>query len=835
MATVVDKHWKIEILDGPRGSVLATVRPSSFRFNKTMNQKQGFTASIPWDGNFSIGRYIYLKHDNHTTNIWFYGRIDDVSKDYESDQGQGVTISGYCNIQELSEINAEQLELFDWGWRTPTVVKRINTTPSDPIDHIDQNEPLLYDGANSPIFEWRQTAADGHSKIDTLMVGCRVPFRAIHIDIDPGFTETWAGGDGALHVELLGGDGSWDFVELPFDSTSNLNQSGTITFADPSGGWIKHNQSDDYLFFVRIWFQNLTTTKDRNIGIREITIDQRIATPNAIPKLAALMPGWTLSSSTTVDDLYHHAAGESVTEVLGLLSRMTGGFWYNASTALSSIVGWGATSDVNLVAKESATYTFSNANNNIVGLTGREVAPSATRLTLYGSGHGQNRLTAALQNGDVTLPAGYSYNPSTNILINNTAETTLGRTIHKEVNFPWVSALFSSGESPEAANQLLRMGIRLLEKASRTDREAYTITVLNLTEDIPIGSCVRVNYSKGAKTVDKAFIVTSINASFNASGPSTLFVISLSDDGYLIDEKTGQVSLEIADTKDKTRYRQPTWTGDIEGSSGGGGGAAAAAGDNLGDHVAIQNLDMGTFAITNVGDVDGVDVSDLKSSYDSHVANTNNPHSIPLATTSADGLMSDGDKSKLNGIEAGAEVNDPTNLSYTASTRELASSTGNNTTLPEVVSGGNSGLMTGAAQSKLDGIEAGAEANLDTTSSHISNPGRVSESDLNGDMGFRRAFLGSAPSADAPLTIWAEAASGTRELFRGKTSAGASKIITRIASHGGLNQYMYNNAGTLQIYIDCDTTLNIELVGLPTTNPGGSGKLWNDGGTLKIT
>lgn len=42
--------------------------------------------------------------------------------------------------------------------------------------------------------------------------------------------------------------------------------------------------------------------------------------------------------------------------------------------------------------------------------------------------------------------------------------------------------------------------------------------------------------------------------------------------------------------------------------------ALAGAGDNLGNHTATQNLDMGGFAIANVGNVDGVDVSVLSSS-----------------------------------------------------------------------------------------------------------------------------------------------------------------------------------------------------------------------------
>ena len=70
----------------------------------------------------------------------------------------------------------------------------------------------------------------------------------------------------------------------------------------------------------------------------------------------------------------------------------------------------------------------------------------------------------------------------------------------------------------------------------------------------------------------------------------------------------------------------------------------------------------------------------------------------------------DAEKTKLAGIATGAEVNVATDLSYTASTRELASSTGTNATLPEVVAAGDSGLMTGADKTKLDAIEAGATA-----------------------------------------------------------------------------------------------------------------------------
>lgn len=61
------------------------------------------------------------------------------------------------------------------------------------------------------------------------------------------------------------------------------------------------------------------------------------------------------------------------------------------------------------------------------------------------------------------------------------------------------------------------------------------------------------------------------------------------------------------------------------------------------------------------------------------------------ATTSVAGFMTGADKTKLDGIAAGAEVNVATDLAYAAATRLLTSSTGADVTLP-LVSSGDAGL-----------------------------------------------------------------------------------------------------------------------------------------------
>jgi hypothetical protein len=96
-------------------------------------------------------------------------------------------------------------------------------------------------------------------------------------------------------------------------------------------------------------------------------------------------------------------------------------------------------------------------------------------------------------------------------------------------------------------------------------------------------------------------------------------------------------------------------------------------------------------------------------------SSTGSNATVPAATTSAAGLMTSTDKSKLNGIEAGAQVNVATNLgqSRNATSYTVTSSTGSNTTLAAATTT-LAGVLTSTDKSKLDGIEAGAQVNVAT-------------------------------------------------------------------------------------------------------------------------
>jgi hypothetical protein len=115
--------------------------------------------------------------------------------------------------------------------------------------------------------------------------------------------------------------------------------------------------------------------------------------------------------------------------------------------------------------------------------------------------------------------------------------------------------------------------------------------------------------------------------------------------------------------------------------------------------------------------------------------NGSNAVSIGLqaATTLVAGSMSAADKTKLDGIAAGAQVNVATNLAQgtrTTTTVPITSSTGTSATL-DIATTTLAGVMSSADKTKLDGIASGATANTGTVTS-VSGTGTVSGLTLTG-------------------------------------------------------------------------------------------------------
>lgn len=170
---------------------------------------------------------------------------------------------------------------------------------------------------------------------------------------------------------------------------------------------------------------------------------------------------------------------------------------------------------------------------------------------------------------------------------------------------------------------------------------------------------------------------------------------------------------------------------------------------------------------------------------------------IPLVTTTTDGLARKEDKAKLDGIEAGAEVNDPafktiavsgqssivadtdadtltfvagSNVTITTNATSDSITIAAKDTIYGVATTGADGLMSSGDKSKLDGIETGAnnyshptgDGNLHVPATGTTNNGKVLKS--GGTPG--SAFWGTLTAAEVGA------------LPSGGTAAAASKLAT---------------------------------------------------------
>jgi hypothetical protein len=97
---------------------------------------------------------------------------------------------------------------------------------------------------------------------------------------------------------------------------------------------------------------------------------------------------------------------------------------------------------------------------------------------------------------------------------------------------------------------------------------------------------------------------------------------------------------------------------------------------------------------------------------------------VPAATSSVAGLLTSADKTKLDGIAAGAQVNVGTDLAMAGAgnSRTIASSTGNGVTVP-VASTSSAGFMSTDDKTKLDGLSASPTTTLASlTDTNIAAP-----------------------------------------------------------------------------------------------------------------
>lgn len=161
-----------------------------------------------------------------------------------------------------------------------------------------------------------------------------------------------------------------------------------------------------------------------------------------------------------------------------------------------------------------------------------------------------------------------------------------------------------------------------------------------------------------------------------------------------------------------------------------------------------------------------------------------------FANVNTEGLVDGRDVSvdgaKLDTIESGAQVNVPTNLSYTAATRVIASSTGEDATLPQVTALAD-GLMIASDKDKLDGIEANAKDDQTASEVPVTPAGSLIADNVQTALEDLHTATGTLAEAVEKST----AVTGTSTLVRYDKLLGNLDVIQMVYTDGDLTTVRY--------------------------------------------
>ena len=172
---------------------------------------------------------------------------------------------------------------------------------------------------------------------------------------------------------------------------------------------------------------------------------------------------------------------------------------------------------------------------------------------------------------------------------------------------------------------------------------------------------------------------------------------------------------------------------------------------------------------------------DLSVSYAplSHVGSGGTSHANVVAGGAA-GFMTGADKTKLDGIAAGAQVNVPTNLttSTSATTLTVNSDTGTDAILPAATTS-VAGVMTATDKTKLDGIASGATANSPdaTLLARANHTGTQAASTISDFNSATRAQVEAELVAGTNVTITSSGTGATRQLTLSTPALPASQVV----------------------------------------------------------
>lgn len=247
-----------------------------------------------------------------------------------------------------------------------------------------------------------------------------------------------------------------------------------------------------------------------------------VTTSDITDIMASAPAGWTLSvtggGNGTAAGTYHAPRGDTVLETLINAASQSGEiFRLNVYSAPTKVINWRASSDSSGITLRMPaapiTYDASTTVGIILSLNeDSDFSEVVTRIRPFGAGMGDGRLD--ITTISVADPAGYTTTPASNLIVNDTLETSLGYEIKRDIDFSHISPddITDATQVTTSKEALWAEGLGYLQERD-SSKKFYRISCV-VPYDLRPGQTVSVIYSEFEGGLTGGSAVININSSF---------------------------------------------------------------------------------------------------------------------------------------------------------------------------------------------------------------------------------------------------------------------------------------------------------------------------------
>jgi hypothetical protein len=233
----------------------------------------------------------------------------------------------------------------------------------------------------------------------------------------------------------------------------------------------------------------------RTVGTLEVGAGSGATHSAALTAIGALAPvGWTFTPAVSPDNDYIYAryGGESVLGALVHLAERTQTHFYRSVDRTLVFTSAFTSSGVRAIQARGDLVPETCA---IVSLRRTvDTHDLLTRITPYGSGQGNARLTLAATSR--AAPVGYTLDAANNYIENDDATTAYGLVDFPEIEFKEIGPISNTDPDLEAAADMLFDAAleELTRRSSLADQETYSLTVAGCSQLLRPMQTIRLVY-----------------------------------------------------------------------------------------------------------------------------------------------------------------------------------------------------------------------------------------------------------------------------------------------------------------------------------------------------